>query len=82
MKAQTDDHITNHEYQVDDQVLLKHKPYAQTLMMIKSILQIDFEFVDPFKILECIGAAAFKLELPEGSQCNTLFVWAGLTYNP
>lgn len=76
MKAQADNHITNHEYQVDDQVLLKHKPYAQT-SVINAISQIGLKFSVPFKILERIGAAAYKIGVAKwftSSSCITCLV--------
>ncbi|XP_024962030.1 uncharacterized protein LOC112502372 [Cynara cardunculus var. scolymus] len=52
------------QFEVGDMVMLKVSPWKGILRFGKKA-KLSLCFVGPFKILECIGKQAYRLELPE-----------------
>lgn len=73
MKLQADRKRTEREFQVGDQVLLKLQPYAQKSVVNRPFPKLAFKFFGPFKVIERIGAVAYKLELPADSDVHPVF---------
>lgn len=75
------DRMTNHANQhrrevsfaVGDYVYLKLQPYRQTTVALRSSLKLSPRFYGPFQILAKIGAVAYRLNLPQGSQVHNVF---------
>jgi hypothetical protein len=63
MKAQADKHRSEREFQVGDLVYLNVQPYVQMLLVPWSCQKLLFRFFDPYRILQRVGAVAYKLDL-------------------
>jgi hypothetical protein len=61
MKSQAEKHRSNHEFQVGDLVYLKVQPYIQMSFAPRSCQKLAFRFFGPYKILQRVGAAAYKI---------------------
>lgn len=73
IKHQVDKHRTDRSFSVGDMVYLKLRPYRHTSLSTHGCLKLHSKFYGPFRILEKIGNAAYKLLLPEGCQLHDLF---------
>lgn len=73
IKHQADKNRTDREFQVGEQVLLKLQPYAQSSVANRPFPKLAFKYYGPFKILERIGAAAYRLELHANSLIHNMF---------
>lgn len=73
MKQFVDQNRSHREFHVGDQVYLKLQQYAQTSLVKWPLPKLSYKFYGPFKVLAKIGAAAYKLELPEGSLVHPVF---------
>jgi hypothetical protein len=74
MKVQADRHMSEREFQGRDQVLLKLQPYAQHSVVNRPFPKLAFKYFGPFRVLERVGKATYKLELPEGSMIHPVFL--------
>jgi hypothetical protein len=73
MKLQADKVRTDRFYQVGEQVLLKLQPYAQSSVVNRPYPKRAYRFFGPCKIMERVGAAAYKLDLPADSKIHNVF---------
>jgi hypothetical protein len=73
MKQQTNKNRSEKAFQVGDNCLLKLQTYAQSSVANRPFPKLAFKYYGPFKILEKIGAVAYKLELPATAPIHLVF---------
>jgi hypothetical protein len=73
MKTWADKHRRPQEYQVGERVLLKLQPYAQSSLVNRPFPKLAFKYFGPYSVLERVGKAAYKLELPEDALIHPVF---------
>ena len=73
MKHYADKNRSPRQFQVGDSVFLKLQPYAQSSVANRPFPKLAFKYFGPYKILERIGQAAYKLELPAHAQVHPVF---------
>jgi len=73
MKQAADCKRTDVEFHVGDQVLLKLQPYAQSSVVNRPFPKLALKYYGPFSVLERVGAAAYKLDLPPDSLIHPTF---------
>jgi hypothetical protein len=83
MKKYADRRRTERSFQVGEQVLLKLQPYAQSSVANRPYPKLAFKFFGPYPVLQRIGSAAYKLDLPSDSQVHPVFHVSQLkAFNP
>lgn len=70
MKHQADKHCSDRVFQVGDFVFLKLQPYIQSSVTARAHHKLLFKYYGPFQVLERIGAAAYRLQLPPKSRIH------------
>jgi hypothetical protein len=70
MKHQEDTKRTEREFQVGEFVYLKLQPHIQSSMESRSNHKLSFKYYGPFKVLQQVGAVAYKLELLESAKIH------------
>ncbi|KAJ1262437.1 hypothetical protein BS78_09G107500, partial [Paspalum vaginatum] len=73
MKQYSDKAHTDLQFQVGEQVLLKLQPYAQSSLVNWPFPKLAFKYFGPYKVLEKVGAVAYKFDLPAISHIHPIF---------
>jgi hypothetical protein len=73
MKRQADKHRSERQFAVGDMVFLKLQPYIQTSVAARANQKLAFKFFGPFRVLERVGAVAYRLQLHESSAVHPVF---------
>ncbi|XP_026444789.1 uncharacterized protein LOC113345192 [Papaver somniferum] len=73
MKFFDDKTRTDRVFEVGDKVYLKLQPYRQTYIALRINLKLAAKYYDPFTIIQKIGAAAYKLQLPAETRIHPVF---------
>lgn len=73
VKHQPDKHRSERVLKVGDMVYLKVQPYRHSSLSIHISLKLHSKLYGPFRILEKIGKAAYKLLLPDNCQLHPVF---------
>lgn len=73
IKHQADKHRSEREFSVGDMVYPKIQPYRHISLSTHKSLKLHSKFYGPFRVLERIGPAAYKLLLPESSLLHNVF---------
>ena len=73
MKLQADKHRSDRVFDVGDWVYLRLQPFKQQSLAHKASHKLSPRFYGPFQVLQRIGAAAYKLQLPPESRIHPVF---------
>ncbi|XP_050248995.1 uncharacterized protein LOC126696272 [Quercus robur] len=73
MKFHADKHRLERSFSIGDWVYLRLQPYRQKSITHKTFNKLSPRFYSPFQVLQKIGAVAYKLDLPLGSQIHPVF---------
>jgi hypothetical protein len=73
MKIYADRNREDRVFQVGQQVLLRLQPYVQSSLVNRPYPKLAYKFYGPFTVLEWVGAAAYKLDLPADSKIHNVF---------
>jgi hypothetical protein len=73
MKLMADRKRTDLTFAVGDQVLLKIQPYTQSSVANRPFPKLAYKYFGPYRVLERIGSAAYRLELPDGAMIHPVF---------
>ena len=73
MKVQADKHRREVEYQVGDMVFLKIQPYRFKNLTKRSNQKLSPRFYGPYEVIAKVGAAAYRLRLPDTSRVHPVF---------
>ena len=72
MKSHGDKKRSERIFHVGDLVYLKVQPYIQTKVATRLNQKLSFNFFGPFKIMQKVGRAAYKLELPPSCKIHSI----------
>jgi hypothetical protein len=73
MKKYADLKRTERTFDVGAMVYLKMQPYRQTALGLRNALKLTSKWYGPFKVIQRVGNAAYKLQLPEGTLLHDVF---------
>jgi hypothetical protein len=73
MKNYVDLKRSDRKFRVGDMVYLKLQPFRQTAFGIHKTLKLATKFFGPFRVLEKIGNAAYRLQLPDTTDNHHVF---------
>lgn len=73
MKTVADRHRRDVTFSIGDFVYLKLQPYRQTSIQFRASVKLAPRFFGPYKVLERVGAVAYRLELPLGTRIHNIF---------
>jgi len=73
MKHQEDKHRQEREFTMGDWVYVKLQPYVQQYVEHRLVHKLSYKYFGPYLILQCIGAVAYKLQLPSTSKIHPVF---------
>lgn len=73
MKFYADKKRSDRQLEVGDMVYVKIQPYRHTSLSIHKHLKLHSKYYGPFRVMEKVGAVAYKLLLPDDCHLHPTF---------
>lgn len=73
MKLVADKKRTDAQFEEDEWVYIKLKPYHQVSMRLQRHHKLGRKYVGPLKVVKRIGNVAYKLDLPDSARIHSVF---------
>jgi hypothetical protein len=73
MRRQANKNRSKRSFKVGDMVFLKLQPYVQASVARHAHHTLAFKFFGPYRILDRVGAVAYKLDLPSTAAVHPVF---------
>ena len=73
MKQQSDQGLSECQFEEGDQVFLLLQPYKQTSLKSEHCQKLVPKFYGPYTILKCVGLVAYQLVFPNHSKPQPFF---------
>lgn len=73
MTVQAYKHHSNRSFQNGDMVYLKFQPYRQSFVVARKFSKLVAKYLGPYKIIDKIGNATYKLDLPSLAVIHPVF---------
>ena len=73
MKFHVDKHRSERSFSVGDCVYLRLQTFKQEFKSYRTFSKLSTRFFGPFQVLQKVGAVAYKLHQPSGSQIHPIF---------
>ena len=73
MKKFADAKRTERQFAVGDLVYLKMQPYREAALGLRNSLKLTSKYYGPFRVIQRVGAVAYKLQLPEKTKLHDVF---------
>ena len=70
MKSHVDKKCSERSFLPGDMVYMKLQPNVQSTVAARSNKKLAFRYYGPYRVLECIGEVAYRLELPAHSRIH------------
>jgi hypothetical protein len=70
MKMQADKKRSDRVFQAGDHVFMKLQPYIQSSVAPRAHHKLLFKYYGPYTVLERVGEAAYRLQLPPRSRIH------------
>jgi hypothetical protein len=64
---------TEREFNIEDMVYLRLQPFTQNALGLHKHLKLPTKYYCPFRVLERIGLAAYKIQLPANVDIQPVF---------
>jgi hypothetical protein len=72
-KKYADKNRTKREFKIGDMIYLKLQPFRHTTFGLHQSLKLTTKFYGPFRIVQRIGPAAYRLYLPQSATMHSVF---------
>jgi len=73
MKMQADKKRRDLQFKPGDLVLVKLQPYRQHSVALRKHQKLGMRYFGPFRVMEKIGAVAYRLQLPDSAKIHPVF---------
>lgn len=73
MKHMADKKRSFREFSLGDWVYVKLQPYVQSSVAVRANHKLAFKYFGPFRVVQLVGAVAYKLQLPPSSAIHPVF---------
>lgn len=73
MKQVADKHRSDRQFKTEDFAYVKLHPYRQVSMAFTGNSKLSPKYFGPFRVVDCIGTVAYRLDIPAHSKVHNVF---------